>query len=104
MNNDIAYAIAQCVFDLSKHPNLVDANNIVAQTEDDDISFEDWVDFINGVSELDEQNQLEYLYNAENGNPIVMDNKLSASFSVSEAIELFKSFSSAASIAITDNE
>ena len=92
MNNDIAYTIAQFVFDLSKHQNLVDANNIVAQTEDDDISFDDWVDFINGVSEFDKQNQLEYLYNADNGELIVMDKKIAASFSVSEAIELFKSF------------
>lgn len=102
MNNDIAYTIAKFVFDLSKHRNLVDANNIVAQTKDDDISFEDWVDFINGVSELDEQHQLEYLYNADNGEPIVMDKKLAVSFSASEAIELFKSFSSSAGIAISE--
>ena len=92
MNNNIAYSIAKLVFNLSEHPNLVDANNIVAQTKDDDISFEDWVDFINGVSELDEQHQIEYIYNAENGEPIVMDKKLSASFSISEFIGMFKSF------------
>ena len=99
MNNDIAYTIAQFVFNLSEHKDLVDANNIVAVTEDDDVSFDDWVDFINGVSQFDEQHQLEYIYNADNGNPIRMDKKLASSFSIFEAIELFKSFSSAAAIA-----